>query len=102
LPAAYTPNPAPAENPPIELSATRCPPHCRRKHRQHRPGHREQAEHVGLEHRAGLFDGGLLDRAEQACAGIVDQHVDPAEPGKCRIDDLARPALVGHVVREGE
>ena len=47
--------------------------------RQHRSGDAEQAEHVGAEQLAGLRGAGLLDRAEQAVAGIVDQDIDAAE-----------------------
>ena len=47
--------------------------------RQHRAGDAEQAEHIGAEQFCGLRGAGLLDRAEQAVAGIVDQDIDAAE-----------------------
>jgi hypothetical protein len=72
------------------------------QHWQHRSGHREQTEYVGLEHGAGLGERGLLDRAEQAGARVADQDVDPAEPGQCRIGHLGGALLVGHVLGEGE
>jgi hypothetical protein len=49
-------------------------------HREHGTGDGEQAEDVGVEHRADLGVGGLLDGPEQAPPGVVDEHVDPAEP----------------------
>ena len=47
--------------------------------RQHRAGDAEQAEHVGAEQFCGLRSARLLDRAQQAVAGIVDQDIDAAE-----------------------
>lgn len=44
--------------------------------RQCRPGHVEHAEDVGLELPAQLVVGDLLERAEQAIAGVVDHDVD--------------------------
>jgi hypothetical protein len=47
--------------------------------RQHRAGDAEQAEHIRAEQLLRLRAAGLLDRAEQAVAGIVDQDIDAAE-----------------------
>ena len=43
-------------------------------------GDPQSAEEVGLQLRAGLVVGGLLDRAEVAVACVVDDHVETAEP----------------------
>ncbi len=45
------------------------------------PGHRHGAEEVGVHDRPQFGVWGLLDRPQHREAGIVDQHVDAAEPG---------------------
>jgi hypothetical protein len=58
-------------------------PRPRRAHRRHeRAGHRHQAEHVGVVLAAQLGVGDLGQRAEQAEAGVVDQHVEAVAAGE--------------------
>ena len=54
--------------------------------RKHCAGDRQQTEHVDVENGAYLVVGGLLDGAEQPAPCVVDQYVDPAEPGDGIVD----------------
>jgi hypothetical protein len=65
--------------------------------RQHRAGDAEQAEHIGAEQLRGLRGAGLLDRAQQAIAGIVDEDVDAAEFFHRLAGGLMGLSLAGHV-----
>ena len=62
----------------------------------------DHAEVVGVEERADLGVLALLDRGEVAVAGVVDQHVDPAEGLLGRGDRARDLGLVGDVERDGE
>src|SRR5437660_6792686 len=65
--------------------------------RQRRLGHPESAEHIGFDLVAGFLFADLLDGAEMAVAGIVDDDVEPAKAlvrlGDSRVDGF----LVGDV-----
>jgi hypothetical protein len=55
--------------------------------RQHGPDQVDRAEQVSLDHPSELLVAGLLDGAEQAVAGVTDDHVDRAErPERARHD----------------
>jgi len=60
---------------------TIAPPRCRCCARDG-----QRAEEVGVEQRAQLGVGRLLQRADHAVAGVVDQHVDAPEARDRRID----------------
>ncbi|AUX41706.1 uncharacterized protein SOCE26_031280 [Sorangium cellulosum] len=70
--------------------------------RKHGARHREEAEHVRLEDAPHLVALGLLDRADDAVAGVVHQHIDPAEPSDGSLDRGGDGRLVRHVERKGE
>src|ERR1019366_8100339 len=57
----------------------------------------EDAEDVGLDHPSPLLGGGVLDRAEQHHAGVVDEHVQTAQLGVCALHERPRLGLVAHV-----
>ena len=59
--------------------------------RQHRLGHGDQAEHIGLELGAIALLVRLLDRGEVAIARVVDEHVEAARP----LDGRDRGLYVG-------
>jgi hypothetical protein len=59
--------------------------------RQHGLQHRQRADDIGLELGADLVERGLLDRSDQAVAGVVDQDVDLAGPPRPGDAGLARP-----------
>ncbi|GGQ19825.1 hypothetical protein GCM10010140_57740 [Streptosporangium pseudovulgare] len=68
----------------------------------HRAGHVDEGEDVQVEQRAGLGVADLLQRAEQATACVVDQHVDPAEPVDGGLDGGRDGRAVGDVEGDGE
>jgi len=69
--------------------------------RQHRLGHGDEPEHIGLEHGPDFGVLALLDGGEIAVAGIVHQHVDPAEASLGLAHDGRH--LAGHVdVQRGD
>ena len=70
--------------------------------RQHRAGDVEQAEHVGGIELLGLLCARFLDRAQQAVAGIVDQHIDPAERLDGGADGLMCLGFLGDVQLDGQ
>ncbi len=59
---------------------------------EHGARDREQTEHVGLVDAPHLVARRLLDRADDAVAGVVHQDVDPAEPCDGRLDRAATDA----------
>jgi hypothetical protein len=69
--------------------------------------HPARAEHVDLEHLANLGLFALFDGGEVADAGVVHQHVDPAEPllggrdGRCDLVRLGHVELQHHRVLGG-
>ncbi len=69
--------------------------------RQRRLRHPQRAEHVGLDLRAGFLLADLLDRAELAVAGIVDDDVEPAEASVRLGDRRIDGALVVDVEPDG-
>jgi hypothetical protein len=58
-------------------------------------GHGHRAEEVGLEQRAQLGVGSLLERTDDTVPGIVDEHVDAAEPLHRSVDGSSH--CIGHV-----
>ena len=70
--------------------------------RQHRLGHRDQAEHVGLELRAYLVVLALLDRGHVAVACVVDEHVDRAELRLGLLDGVGHLRRLRHVQRQSQ
>ena len=75
-----------------------CGPHAG----QHRLDHVDRAEVVGVEQRPHLGVVALLDRGQVAVAGVVDQHVDPAERLVGRGDGGGDLGAVGDVERDGD
>lgn len=69
---------------------------------QHGTGDIDQAEDVEVEQRPGLRVGDLLQRAEQAAAGVVDQDVDAPEPVHGGLDRLRDAVVVRHVQGDRE
>ncbi|MNY16604.1 hypothetical protein D3C86_1498750 [compost metagenome] len=65
--------------------------------RQHGPGDGEHAEDVGVEVSLRFGDAGLLHRAEHAVAGVVHQHVDPAEAGHALAHGLDGVRFAGYI-----
>ena len=65
--------------PPIELTWMMWPEPCSRMIRQRRLCHPERTEEVRLELAADVGLAHLLDEAEVAVAGVVDDDVEPAE-----------------------
>jgi hypothetical protein len=65
--------------------------------RQHGPLHGQGAEHIDLIDGSDRGVGSLLDGAEQAAAGVVHQHVDPAERVDRRLDRLGRLVGIGDI-----
>jgi hypothetical protein len=70
--------------------------------RQDRLDHRHGAEHVDRELGPDLIEARLLDRALEAVAGIVDQHVDPAGLAQRVLDALAHARFVRDVEQDAE
>jgi hypothetical protein len=70
--------------------------------RQDGASQRREAKHIGLEHRPNVGVVALLDRREIAVAGVVDEDVDPAEPGHGRLDRGVDLILSVHVERKRE
>ncbi len=70
--------------------------------RQHGAGDVQQAEHVGAVDAQRLFGARLLDAAEQTVAGVVDQHVDPAERLHSDAGRFMRLRLIGDVELHGQ
>ncbi len=68
--------------------------------RQRCLGHPERAEHVGLELRADLRLGDLLDHAEVPVAGVVDDDVQPPEALVGTLDGGEIGVAVGDVERD--
>src|SRR4051794_99475 len=68
-------------------------PQCR----QCRPQRVEHAEDVDVEQRPGSLVGDLLDRADEAVAGVVDHDVDPAESGQAGLHRSHQLLWFGHV-----
>ena len=81
-----------AEIPPIERHLDDVAAALLAQERQRRLGDPQRAEEVRLELRAGLVLGDLLDHAELAVAGVVDDDVEPPEV-------LVRPRDRGEVSR---
>ena len=65
--------------------------------RQHRLRHPQRTEEVRLHLRPHLVFGGLLDHAEVAVAGIVDDHVEPVEVLRGRLHGVKAGVAVGDV-----
>ena len=65
--------------------------------RQRRLGDPQSAEHVGLDLVARLLLGQLLDEAEVAVAGVVDDDVEPSEVVVRLLDRGEVRVAVGHV-----
>jgi hypothetical protein len=59
----------------------------------------DRADQVGVDLVDDLFIGEFLDGTEEAVARTVNNHVDPAEAGKCRIDDAVDGGRVSQVKR---
>jgi hypothetical protein len=75
-------------------------PPCRsavRAARCDRAGDDQQAEDVGVEHRADLVVAGFLCGAEQSAARVVDKDVDPAEGCRRGVHRSPGLPLVCHV-----
>jgi len=70
--------------------------------RQHRLGHLQQAEYIGLELGADVFLARLLEEAEMAVARVVDQHIDPAEALGRRCNRGLRLLGLGDVEIDGQ
>ena len=66
-------------------------------HRQHCAGDRHRPEQVGLDLRAHLLGGELLEEAGQEAAGVVEQHVDTAEALDGNGHGVLGGVGVGHV-----
>ena len=72
-----------------------------RAHRgKHRTSHVHHAEHVRVEYCARFRIGGLLERAEDAVACVVHQHVDTAERVKDALHGIGYCIGVAHVERD--
>jgi len=56
-------------------------------------------QHVGVEHRTGGGVAGFFYRRQQATPGVVDHHIDAAEPLHGRFDRRGGLRLVEHVER---
>ena len=69
---------------------------------QRRLRHPQGAEQVGLDLGPGLLLGDLLDGAEQAVAGVVDNDIETAEVVVGVPDGGVHRRLVGHVEGDGE
>jgi hypothetical protein len=54
-------------------------------------------EEMHVHDRTQLLVGGLLDRADLAAAGVVDEHIDAAEVANGLLDDLGVVPRVGDV-----
>ncbi len=62
----------------------------------------EDAEHVGVDHPPPLLGLGVLDRAEQHHAGVVDEHVQSPELGVSPLHEGPRLVLLAHVGGHGD
>ena len=85
--------------PAAEDTADHVPRALRAHHGRHRLRDPQRPEEVGLDDLARLGLGGLLDRAVQAVAGVVDEHIDATEvlvararPRRTRLRDRRRRA----------
>ncbi len=83
--------------PPIDDTWMMCPLRWARRIRQRGLGHPQRAEHVGLDLVARLLLGQLLDEAEVAVAGVVDDDVEPPEVIVRLLDRGEVGVAVGHV-----
>ena len=86
--------------PPIDDTWMMWPLRCARRIRQRGLGDPQRAEHVGLDLVARLGLGELLDEAELAVAGVVDDDVEPAEVVVGLLDRGEVGVAVGHVERD--
>ncbi len=73
------------------------PAALRPQERQRGLRHPQRAEHVGLDLVARLGLGQLLDEAEVAVAGVVDDDVEPAEVVVGLLDGGEVGVAIGHV-----
>ena len=69
---------------------------------QSRSKHSDHAEVVRVEEAANLLIARFLCSREQACAGIVDKHVQPAEVRVCLMNCLLHLRGVGDVESKGQ
>ena len=70
--------------------------------REHRAGDVHRAEQVGLDLRPDVLGAELLEEPGVEVAGVVDEHVDAAEPVDGRLDGRFGGGGVGDVERNGQ
>ena len=70
-------------------------------HRDGRLGQVHDAKEIGLELGAEVLNGRVLDRGQVSIAGVVDQHIEPAEHVNGQLDGRDRGTLIGDIQRDG-
>ena len=84
----------------IELTLTITPLPCAAHGRQHEEGHAHGTPEVGLETRASLILGEVLDRTRQSHTRVVDQYVDAPVPREYLVHRGSRGRIISHVELE--
>ena len=88
--------------PAVEEIVTTRPERWRAHDRKGRAGDVDRAEEGGLDLRPELLRGELLEEPGVEIAGVVDQHVDPAEPVHGRLDGGLSAGGIGDVKSDDE